>query len=234
MQSDAKSDRSTPVSHFSLLQDSDKLTQVVVVIDVFRASNTIIELLHSGADRVIPVTTVNEAMRLKEDNPDWVALGERKGVKLAGFDGDNSPTLAQFEVINRTVILTTSAGTRCVGACLPSQEVYIGSFANALALVSVLKSKSNDAVSFWAAGVRAEIPAKEDELCAAFLDALYRKESPEFDDIREDLVTCDGAYRLRSLNQVEDLVYCTSLNHRRVVPRLDRDGRYLCFRSSQL
>jgi 2-phosphosulfolactate phosphatase len=91
---------------------------VVVVVDALRASVTITSALVGGAVKVIPVLTVAEA-RTYLDREGYLVAGERGGVQIEGFHFGNSPTELgpqAAEVRGKTLVLTTSSGTRCVEA----------------------------------------------------------------------------------------------------------------------
>jgi 2-phosphosulfolactate phosphatase len=91
---------------------------VVVVIDALRASVTITSTLVVGAVRVIPVLTIAEA-RTYFNREGYLVAGERGGVQIEGFHFGNSPTeiwRRAVEVRGKTLVLTTSDGTRCVEA----------------------------------------------------------------------------------------------------------------------
>jgi 2-phosphosulfolactate phosphatase len=93
---------------------------VVVLIDALRASTTIACGLAVGAERIIPVLSVEEAVALRQELGCLVA-GERGGAKIEGFDFGNSPTelLAhRADLEGRPLVLTTSNGTRCVNEAL--------------------------------------------------------------------------------------------------------------------
>lgn len=85
-----------------------------IIVDVLRASSTIVAALWAGAREVIPVEDGDEALALGE-KMDAVLIGERHGVKIGGFDYNNSPTeILGADVKDRTVVITTSNGTRIV------------------------------------------------------------------------------------------------------------------------
>ncbi|MGE4298003.1 MAG: 2-phosphosulfolactate phosphatase [Desulfovibrionaceae bacterium] len=210
----------------STLRDAHRLNGTVVILDIYRSSNTILELLHNGAARVVPVEAVETAQALKAAHPDWVLLGERGGETLPGFEGGNSPCeFGPDAAAGRTFILTTSGGTRCIDAC-GSREFVIGSFANAAALIAHLRAVGGPA-TFWAVGDFATHDAEEDVVCARYLAALLAGEAPDFAAARAAMLDCPGADRLRRLHQLDDLDYCTRLDCRTVVPRRGTlpDGR---------
>lgn len=213
------------MSVFSLLTDVHRLPRRVVVIDVFRSSNTVIELLARGAARVIPVAEIVEARTLVAADPNRLLLGERNGERLPGCDGDNSPTQNLSGLNGATVVLTTSGGTRCIAACGREREIWMGSFANGKALVHRLLREGADDVGFWAVGVAGKTVAEEDEYCAAWMEQLWQGELPQAAaSLREGLLSTPGAERLRKLNQHADLEYCCVFDCRSVTPKLVRGG----------
>ena len=86
---------------------------IAVVIDVLRASTTMITAVANGAARVIPVADVAEARRIAaEAGPTALLGGERGGVRIAGFDLGNSPLeYRRAGVAGRTLVITTTNGT---------------------------------------------------------------------------------------------------------------------------
>jgi len=160
------------VHHLQLLRGSAQARGLAVVIDVFRAASHIVTLFARGAESVIPVDTVEAARTLKKENPTWLLAGEREGLPPPGFDLGNSPAAAEErDFTGRTVILTTSAGTRgLVAASQAAEGVIVGCFLNAQAVIHYIQTHRHDEVSIVALGVAGETPAPEDNLCAQFLE----------------------------------------------------------------
>jgi len=107
--------------------------KIAIVIDVLRATSVITTALSNGAERVIPVASVEEAFALAKGLNGRVLLGgERGAVKISGFDLGNSPLEYKREqVMGKTVILTTSNGTKAIKASEDAHLVLIGCFLNA-------------------------------------------------------------------------------------------------------
>ena len=96
-----------------LIEGARQARGLTVIIDVFRAFSTACYVVRNGARQIIPVGDVDLAYQLKQQNPNYVLMGERKGKKLPGFDYGNSPTEIQsIDFSGKTVIQTTSAGTQ--------------------------------------------------------------------------------------------------------------------------
>ena len=113
----------------------------VVVIDVLRASTTIVHALEAGAIEVIPCQEVDDARAVAARLPrESVVLGgERKGLPIDGFDLGNSPTDYVPAIVGgRTVVFTTTNGTRAMEQCRLAKRVLIGAFVNASAVLEQL------------------------------------------------------------------------------------------------
>ena len=86
---------------------------LVVIIDVFRAFSTACYAFHKGVHTIIPVGDIERAYQLKENNPDYVLVGERDEKRPPGFDFGNSPTHINEAVLQgKTMVHTTSSGTQ--------------------------------------------------------------------------------------------------------------------------
>ncbi|NUQ62160.1 MAG: 2-phosphosulfolactate phosphatase [Pirellulales bacterium] len=108
-----------------------------VVIDILRASTTMIYALEAGAQEIVPCLEVEEAREAAAGFPPGEAVlgGERKGMLIEGFDLANSPTeYTPASVGGRTVVFTTTNGTRALLRCRQAADVYIGAFVNATAV----------------------------------------------------------------------------------------------------
>lgn len=196
---------------------------VTVVIDVFRASNTIIACLAGGVGHIIPVGELKDAYRLKRENPDHLLFGERGGIPPKGFDHDNSPAKAtKLDLKKKKIILTTSAGSQGIVYSKKADEILIGSFANARAIVDYLKNKDPEKISLLAIGNQAIEPATEDEECARYLKSQLEGKYIDMDQIRKNILKSDGANRLRRLGQKDDLEFCLKLNTYDIIPKFDR------------
>ncbi len=125
----------------TLIEPGALLDGTAVIIDVLRASSTIITALHNGAARVVPCGTPEEAIRVRsEAAPGTVLLGgERGGVRITGFDLGNSPAEYSSETVaGRAVAFTTTNGTKALLAAASAQSILIGAFLNRRALVERL------------------------------------------------------------------------------------------------
>lgn len=154
------------------------------MIDVLRASTTIVTALAHGATGVRPVLTVEVARALAagfgSGSDSGVLLGgERGGLRIDGFDLGNSPLeYARARVAGRRIVITTTNGTAAVDACTDASEVLIGAIVNRAAAaarareLAVAHGTSN--IHLVCAGTDGEV-TEEDRLAAgAILDAAGR------------------------------------------------------------
>jgi 2-phosphosulfolactate phosphatase len=157
---------------YATLEQADKnalQNAAVVVIDVLRASSTIIAAIESGAERIIPIADVETASRLARpaERDKKLLAGERKGLPVPGFDLSNSP--AEFtpaRVRGRTIVLTTTNGTRALTAASKAGRIVVCSLTNLHAVAAALRSESELVV--LCCGSEGSIAA-EDLLCGGLL-----------------------------------------------------------------
>lgn len=121
--------------------------KVVIVIDILRASSVIITAISNGAKSVIPVTNVEEALKIRDKMENVILGGERKAQKIDGFDLSNSPLEYTKENIeDKNVILTTTNGTKAITRSSSADKVYIGSLLNAKAVARKAYEENKDIV----------------------------------------------------------------------------------------
>src|SRR5690625_3630724 len=125
--------RGSQAIHIDVLFTDHALTpqsrsgQTVIVIDVLRATSTIVTALHHGARAVYPVAEVDQARALARHMPQALLGGEREGVPCEGFHMGNSPLeYTADQVKRRDVILTTTNGTNALQKAVHSGAAAIG------------------------------------------------------------------------------------------------------------
>lgn len=153
---------------------------VAVVIDVLRATTTVVHALASEAAWVIPTLTVEQAHQVAAEWPtgSCVRGGERDGVLIPGFELDNNPLAYTPETVRgKTVVFTTTNGTAALLHAAQAERVLLGSFVNLQAVVRALVLDDRP-VHLVCAGTQGQISA-EDVLCAgAIVDRLAAAEHP--------------------------------------------------------
>jgi len=222
-------------------QENELRNKSVVVIDVLRATSTIVTALMNGAKGVIPVEDMGEASRISQsvDSENYLLCGEKDGNKIDGYDLGNSPLEYSRETVaGKTLIFNTTNGTKAIKKSLGSAKIYMASFLNLSAIVEELQAEKNEIV-LLCAGWKGRL-ALEDMLLAGNIiynlggghlsdDAndgakvaygLYEKYSG---DIRSVIFQSNHAQRLINVVGTEDLDYCCQTDITDQIPIL-HDG----------
>jgi 2-phosphosulfolactate phosphatase len=114
---------------------------VAVVVDVLRATTVMVHALANGCEAVIPCGEIEEARRVAAGLPSGTTIlgGERGGLPIEGFDLGNSPGDYTREVCEgKTLVMTTTNGTRAILASLEAERVLVAAFVNLRATVEAL------------------------------------------------------------------------------------------------
>jgi 2-phosphosulfolactate phosphatase len=213
---------------------------VAVVIDVLRATTTIVHALAAGCVAVVPCCEIDEARRQAKalTGTKVILGGERGGAKLAGFDKGNSPReYTRSACQGATLVMTTSNGTRALLRAAEAERVLVAAFVNYSAVCQELGS-DGPPVHIVCAGGDGE-PCLEDTLLAgAFVD--YLCEAGEvtlndsarlaWDSFENHGRILDGALmvgrhgeRLRELGYEADIHLAAVVDQFTLVPELRRD-----------
>ncbi len=207
-----------------------------VVIDVLRASTTIITALQNGAKEIIPVSTVEFAMKASSSMFGGQTLlgGERNTKKIEGFNLGNSPLeYSEDTVKGKSLILYTTNGTRAVVKAKFSANLVICAFNNLTAIANYLIENDND-VEILCAG-RNNLFCIEDAVCAGKLTAeiIKLKEDMQLTDaakasvalgktfgksIPKMLTECEHGQLLLSNGFSDDIKVCSKLNTTQIIP----------------
>ncbi len=211
---------------------------IVVVIDVLRATSTILAALENGAARILPVESIETATRLVSlsDRGDKLLAGEQKGLPIEGFDLFNSPSELDRETIGgRTIILATSNGTPAIAAAASKAgRLIVCSILNVDAVADEISGHGD--IVIICSGNHGRI-AGEDLLCAGLLldtltlqaDTSILDDSASIavllaeryaDDIEGYLRSTDRGRQLIELGYGKDIEYCARRDSIRRVPEL--------------
>jgi 2-phosphosulfolactate phosphatase len=231
------------------LAERDLRGTACVVFDVLRATSTFATALHNGAKAIIPVGEICGALELRKKFPDVLLGGERDGLKIRAteadwvdFDLGNSPReYTPEKVSGKTIVSTTTNGTRALRACAGAQTVLAASFLNLGATAEFLRVKNPPEILLVCAGTR-ENKADEDVLAAgALCELLARGDArPAFSDSGEkawldyaransDLAAavCDSENGRRLLTIPElsdDVAFCLQHDIYPLVAKMETDG----------
>jgi 2-phosphosulfolactate phosphatase len=208
--------------------------EIVVVIDVLRATSAICAAFDNGIASIIPVPTVEEALEYKKKG--YLAGAERKGKIVEGFDFGNSPfSYMKEEFRGKEVVLTTTNGTKSLNVAKDADQVVVGSFLNLGALCEWLEKQDKNVLclcSGWQDKFNLE-----DTICAgAISDHLIN--TGMFTSIEDSSIAAKYLYlsakdnylgflkssshrrRMKNLNLNEDIRYCLTPNQVNVIPIL--------------
>ncbi len=232
--------RNLRVSYASEISSALKLkNEMAVMIDVLRASSTICAALAAGAKEVIPFKSVAEAKRVKAKLGEAAVLaGERKGLKVPGFDAGNSPAEFTPETVKRkTLLLATTNGTQALLKASFATKAYVGCLLNERAVsLALLKGKGPirlipagfeglwSADDFYCAGSivstllelggRGRFALDDSAAIASeFFQALMGK-------ARQVLSTSRSGQPLFALGYEADIEYCAEMDILRLVPEM--------------
>lgn len=226
---------------FSLYQDE---FDIIVVIDVLRATSAICAAFHNGVKELIPVSTIEEAREYQVKG--YLVGAERGGEIVEGFDFGNSPfSYMKPELKDQVVVLSTTNGTRSINIAKKSGQVVIGSLLN-LDVLKYWLEKQDKNILCLCSGWQNKFNL-EDTICAgAILDHLlstgnYRSEEDSSiaakylflsakDNILGYLKASSHRRRLKNLNLNEDIKYCLNPNQAPVIPVLQENGRLVAIK----
>jgi 2-phosphosulfolactate phosphatase len=214
----------------------------VVVIDALRATTTVTVGLENGAAAFIPVATIEEAREWAAANPDYLLAGERRAMPLEGFHLGNSPRdYRPDKVRGKTIVMTTTNGTRALVAAGGGAEVFIGSFLNLGALCERLIEAERD--TLIACSGEKDLFCLEDTVCGGAI--VERLEKTGIPLIKTDaassakilyeqcegnvygmLCTCEWGVYLEGLGLGKDVRFCAQVDSSKLVP-IYRDGRII-------
>lgn len=210
-----------------------------VVIDALRATTTIITALENGAKEIIPVGTVEFAVKVSGGMFGWQTLlgGERNTKKIEGFALGNSPLEYSADVVTgKSVVLYTTNGTKAISKAKFSSKLFICAYSNISALAKHLASLDQD-VEIVCAG-RLNNFSMEDSVCSGKLIA-------EIEKLNDGIILSDSAKAAQALGKSfgrsllkmmkdtehgklliengfeEDLKFCSKLNSSTAIPYLN-------------
>lgn len=160
-------------AEFERLRDRGLSHATCVVFDILRATSCIVTAFTNGAESVRPVSTIEEAVRLRSGDASLVLAGERDGVRITSrqsggveFDLGNSPReFTRARVGGRKIVTTTTNGTRALRACAAARTIWVGAFLNLTALTRRLQQEDPDELLLVCSGTHEE--ASTEDLLAA-------------------------------------------------------------------
>ena len=232
-----KIDLSFSAGQFDDLQLRDKN---VVVLDVLRASSTITVALNNGAREIIPVASIESAVKISGSLFGEVTLrgGERNGKTIEGFNLGNSPLeYSETAVKGKSIIYCTSNGSVAMARSRYARTLIVGSFLNLTAVVDFIRDENKDFLFICAGRINTiGYFSLEDAVCAGMMiQKLMKFESLELilsdsakaalalyksfgRSILKMLKTCEHGKYLIEIGFTDDLKICAAVDSVPVLP----------------
>lgn len=236
-------------AEFETLHKRDLSETMCVVFDVLRATSSMVTALANGAEAILPVLEIAEALEARRKDPAMLLAGERDGLRITAnltgsvdFDLGNSPReFTREKVAGKKIVMTTTNGTRALRACSHARIVLVSSFLNLQATREFLAPKPLDLIVVC--GGTFEQPALEDVLAAGALceslhsttiqtavsDSVLMAVSlflPASRDANVVISQSRNGRRLLSRPELrDDVAYCAQGDIYNFVAGMEKDGR---------
>jgi len=208
---------------------------IVVVIDILRASSSICAAFENGVTAIYPVAGIKEALNLK-NNYGWLIAAERDGLKIDEADIGNSPHYFSADRIeNKTIIYSTTNGTKAIQMTIGSYETLIGAFSNLNALTNYLLEQNKNILLFCS-GWKQKFNIEDTLFAGALASTLIEKENFDIDcdstiaamDLWNIAKTDLKGYAkkiawTKRLDMPDVFEYCLTLNSTKHIPYYDKN-----------
>ncbi|MDR1458898.1 MAG: 2-phosphosulfolactate phosphatase [Bacteroidales bacterium] len=208
---------------------------IAVVVDILRASTTMVVAIAQGVQKVIPVTDMNKLSELKKNG--YLIISERDGIQSDFADFGNSPLqLINTDIKNAVIAISTTNGTRTLSIVNSAQKIFIGAFVNVSALCATLRSLNQNIV-IVCSGWKYQFSLEDALFAGAVCENLTANNQFASNDdsviasmelwknAKNDLLNYVSAsehyQRLYSLGAGESVPYCFELDICPVVPILE-------------
>jgi 2-phosphosulfolactate phosphatase len=212
----------TPAEFFGLAA-RDLSQTTCVVFDVLRATSSMLTALDNGAEEIIPVSEIAQALTIKKQHPDVLLAGERNGLRIRkeltgsiDFDFGNSPRDFTPEKVNgKSIAWTTTNGTRALRACAHGEMILLGALVNLRSVADILEQLRPRHLLLVCAGTF-EDAAFEDLFAAGVLiESLQRQHGSLSDAAQLVWRAC------RQVGEDSNALMESSLNARRLLANSD-------------
>jgi 2-phosphosulfolactate phosphatase len=209
--------------------------RTVVVVDVLRATSTIVTALAHGAAAILPVGDLEECR--KKAGAGYITAGERDGKKVDGFDKGNSPfEYMEPGIAGKKIAFTTTNGTQAIEKSRQAREIIIGSFLNLSSVANYLLLGEHP-VLIVCAGWKGRINLEDTLFAGAVVEKLKEFLGPDCDaplaarhlynvaksDLKSFLSESSHVRRLNQLNIHKDFEFCLTTDRYKIIPRV-KDG----------
>jgi 2-phosphosulfolactate phosphatase len=205
----------------------------VVIVDILRATSSIITAFAHGIESIYPVAKLEDCRLMKGKG--YLIAGERDGEKVADFDLGNSPFEYMVDNLKgKQIAFTTTNGTQAIAKSIGAKEIIIGAFLNLSAVADHLLKSNND-ILIVCAGWKGKVNLED----TVFAGALVEKIKDQFTlacdaplaalhvylcakgDLVNFLSASSHVKRLNKLNIHDDMKFCLTIDKFKLVPKLE-------------
>lgn len=225
---------------FPLFED-DVVGNQVLVIDILRATTSMVVMLENGAKCVIPVAGVDEALARRERaegvGREILIAGERNGYKVEGFDFGNSPQeFTKDAVGGMDIVITTTNGTQALVLSEKASVVWVGAFLNMEASANAIFTNGKD-VYLFCAGWKGHFNMEDTLFAGALAERLVAMGGDAADDATQValgmwkqakdnvefyLENASHVQRFNSMHANSDLDVCLKINTSKMAVKYEK------------
>ncbi|WP_026950336.1 2-phosphosulfolactate phosphatase [Algoriphagus mannitolivorans] len=219
-----------------LIQHHELDDKIVVVVDIFRATSTMVAALANGVQRILPFADLESCRKMQDQG--YKIAGERNGHTAPGFELGNSPVAFldnAFEGIQ--LAMTTTNGTQAIDKSKGAAEILIGAFPNLQATVSYIQAQKKD-VLIHCAGWKGRFNLEDSLFAGALVKSLESTHAAEEDgalamkslfekeghQLKKYLSQASHAKRLQNHGIEADIDFCLTLDLYDLVVKVDNVG----------
>ncbi|SDA94703.1 2-phosphosulfolactate phosphatase [Algoriphagus alkaliphilus] len=210
--------------------------KIVVVVDIFRATSTMVAALANGIESILSFADLEACRLMKEKG--FLIGGERNGLTAPGFEMGNSPVAyLSGEYSGRKLAMTTTNGTQAIEKSKGAFEILIGAFPNLQATVSYIQDQNKD-VLIHCAGWKGHFNLEDSLYAGALVKSLESTHESSEDgamamsllfekvghNLKGFLSQASHAKRLQNHGIEEDIDFCLTLDLYEIVVKLDERG----------
>jgi 2-phosphosulfolactate phosphatase len=210
--------------------------KIVVVVDIFRATSTMVAALAHGVKEILPFADLESCRKMQEKG--FLIGGERDGLTAPGFEMGNSPVAyLSGEYAGRKLAMTTTNGTQAIEKSRGAGEILIGAFPNIQATVNYIQGQDCD-VLIHCAGWKGRFNLEDSLYAGALVKSLEASHAPDEDgalamkslfervgdDLKGYLSQASHAKRLQNHGIEADIDFCLTWDLYPIVVRVDGRG----------
>ena len=210
--------------------------KIVVVVDIFRATSTMVAAIANGVEEILPFADLEACRVMKEKG--FLIGGERNGLTAPGFEMGNSPVAyLSGAYAGQKLAMTTTNGTQAIDKSKGAAEILIGAFPNLQATVSYIQAQEND-VLIHCAGWKGHFNLEDSLFAGALVKSLESTHKSSEDgalamamlfekvghNLKGFLSQASHAKRLQNHGIERDIDFCLTFDLYDIVVKLNGEG----------